>query len=111
MHIILNIKKILYGIKCIKTGFFTYKADKYLLPKNIENLFVHMYGEVHTRQTGHFQQLYARTTKKQMCITIGGSKLWNSLETNLKEEINIHKLKKEACNYGFIHINFGLNLY
>ena len=79
--------------------------------KNIENLFVHMYGEVHTRQTGHFQQLYARTTKKQMCITIGGSKLWNSLETNLKEEINIHKLKTEACNYGFIHINFGLNLY
>ena len=50
-----------------------------------------MYGQVHTRQTENFQQLDVRTTEKQMCIAIGGSKLRNSLETNIKEEINIHK--------------------
>ena len=40
---------------------------------------------------GNFQQFDVKTTIKQMCITMGGSKLWNSLDTNLKEEINIHK--------------------
>ena len=65
-----------------------------LLPKNRNFLFVYMYGQVHARQTGNFQQFYVRTTKEHMCITIGGSKLWNSLETNLKEEINIHKFRK-----------------
>ena len=72
-----------------------YKANKNMLPKDILNLFIYRYGQVHTRQTGNFKQFDVRTSKKQMCITIGGSKLWNSLETNLTEEINIHKLKKE----------------
>ena len=62
-----------------------YKANKNLLPKNIQELFVYRYGQVHTRQIGNFQKFDVRTTKKQMCITMGGSKLWNSLETNLKE--------------------------
>ena len=67
-----------------------YKANKNLLPNNTQNLFACRYGQVHTRQIGNFQQLDVRTTKKQMCITIGGPKLWNSLQTNLREEINIH---------------------
>ena len=60
----------------------------------MKNLIVYKYGQVHTRQTETFQQFDVRTTKKKMCITTGGPKLWNSFETNLKEEINIHKLKK-----------------
>ena len=71
-----------------------YKANKNLLPKNIQNLFVYKYGQVHTTQTENFQLFDVRTTKKQMCITIGGPKLWNSLKTNPKEEINIHKFFK-----------------
>ena len=50
---------------------------------------------MHTGQTGNFQQLDVGTTKKQMCITVVGPKLKNSLDTNLKEEISIHKLKKD----------------
>ena len=62
-----------------------------------------MYGQVHTRQTGNFQQFDVRTTKKQMCFTIGGPKLWKSLETNLREEINIHKFLKKESKQLWIH--------
>ena len=54
-----------------KTGFSMCKANKYLLTKNIQNLFVYKYGQVHTRQTEKFQQLDVRTNKEQICITIG----------------------------------------
>ena len=84
----------MFDLQKYRTGFSMYKANKNLLPKKIQNLFVYMYGQVHTGLTGNFKQFDGRTTKKQMCITIGGSKLWNSLQTNLKEEINIHKPKK-----------------
>ena len=67
----------------IKTGLFMYKSNKNLPQKN---LLVYKYGQVHTRQTGNFKQFDLRTTQKQTCITNGGSKLWNSLETNLKEK-------------------------
>ena len=45
-----------------KTGFVMCKADENLLPKNIQNLFVYIYGQVHTRQTGNCQQFDVRTT-------------------------------------------------
>ena len=63
-----------------------YKANKNSLPKKIHNLFVYRYSHVHTRQNGNFQQVDVRTTKKQMCITTGGPKLWNSIVANLKEK-------------------------
>ena len=81
-----------------KTCFSMHKANKNLLPKNIKYLLVYMHGQVHTRQTGNFQQFDVRTTKKYMCITIGGPKLRNSLETNLREDINIHKIKKISAH-------------
>ena len=84
----------LFDLQIYKTGLFMYKANKSLLPKNMKFFFVYKYGQVHIRQTVNFQQFDVRTTKKQMCITIGGSKLWNSLVKNLIEEINIHKSKK-----------------
>ena len=48
---------------------------------------------MHTKQTGNFQQFGVGTTKKQMCISIDGPKLWNSLEAILREEISIHMSK------------------
>ena len=74
-----------------------HKANKNLLPKNIKILFANKHSHVHTRQTGNFQQLDVRTTKKQMCITIGVPKLWNSFETNLKRNKNtqIKKISKK----------------
>ena len=94
----------LFDLQIYKTGLFMYKANKSLLPKNMKNLFVYKYGQVHIRQTENFQQFDVRTTKKQMCITIGGSKLWNSLVKNLIEEINIHKSKKNISKQLWIHI-------
>ena len=34
-----------------------YKANKNLVPTNVHNLIVNMYGHVHTRQTGNFQHV------------------------------------------------------
>ena len=34
-----------------KSGLSMYKANKNLLPKNVQNLFVHRHGHVQTRQT------------------------------------------------------------
>ena len=55
-------------------------------------MFVHNYGQVHTRQTANFIQFDVRTTNKRMCITIGGPMLWNSNETSLWEEISMQML-------------------
>ena len=83
----------LFDLLKYKTGLSNHKANKNLLPKNVQDLLVHMYGHVHTRQTGNFQEFNVRTTKKQMCISMDGPKLWNSLETILKEETSKHMHK------------------
>ena len=82
----------LFDLLKYRTGLFMYKANKNLLQKIVN--FIYMYDQVHTRQTGYFQQFDVRTTKKQMCIAIGGPKLWNSIEAHLREEISVHKFKK-----------------
>ena len=65
----------LFDLLKYKTDLFTYKAYKNLRSNFIRNLFVYMYGQVHTRQAGNFLQFDVRTTKKQMCITIGVTKV------------------------------------
>ena len=80
----------LFDLLKYKTGFFMHKTNKNLLQTNIQNLFVYKYGQVNTRQTGNFQQYDVRTTKKQMCITMSGPNLCNSLEANLTEVMSIH---------------------
>ena len=91
----LNALKIFDLLK-YKTGLFMYKANKNLLPKNFLNLSVHMYGHLHIKQTGNFQQFDLRTPpppqiKKR--IYIDGPKLWNSMETIIKEETGIYMTK------------------
>ena len=76
-----------------KTSLFINRTNKNVLSKNVQNFPLHNYGHVHTRQTGNFKQSDVRTTKKQMYISIDGQKLWNSLETILKEETSIHMSK------------------
>ena len=90
----------LFDLLEYKTGLFMHKANTNLLPKNVQSLSVHR--QTHTRHTGNIQQFDVR---KQMCISIDGPKLWNSLETILKEETSMymfrHKHKKN--HYGIIH--------
>ena len=62
-------------------------------------------------QTGNFQQFDVRTTKKQMCITIGGTKLWNSLEAILREEIDIDKSKTNIGKQLLTHTYLQLLLF
>ena len=56
----------LFDLLKYKTGLFMHKANKNLLTKNIQNLFVYRYDQVYTRQTENFQQFDVRTTKKQI---------------------------------------------
>ena len=76
-----------------KTWLFMHKSSTNSLPKNVQNLFLHKYCHVHTRKSGNIQQIYVRTTKKQMRISMDESKLWNSMETILKEETSMHMLR------------------
>ena len=63
----LNALKLFIFFMIYKAGLFMCEANKNLLPIGI-HLFVHMYGHMHTRQTGNFQQLNVSTTKKQVCF-------------------------------------------
>ena len=63
----LNALKIFDLLK-YKTGLFIHKANKHLQPQNAQNLFVHKYGHVHTRQTRNYQQFDVRTTTKSVFL-------------------------------------------
>ena len=76
----------LFNLLEYKTGMSMYKANKNLLPKNVQNLFAQKNGHVHIRQTGNFQQFDVTTTQKQMCISIDGPNLWDPQETILKRK-------------------------
>ena len=45
----LNALKLFYLLK-YKTGFFMYKANKNLMPKNIQIVFVYKYDQVYTQK-------------------------------------------------------------
>lgn len=77
-----------------KTILFMFKARNYLLPSNIQELFLDKRGNLCTRQEGNFQQVYVRTSLKSFCISIKGVKLWNSLNLDLKMCKSINKFKK-----------------
>ena len=88
-----------------------YEANKNLLPKDVQNLFVHRYGHVHSRQTGNFKLLDVGTTKKQMCISIDGPNLWNFMEAIHKRQqvcicldVNIKKLLWNLTEKKFIDL-------
>ena len=51
----------LFDLLKYKTDLFMCKANKNLLPTNILNSFVYMYGQVHSRQTGNFQKFDVKT--------------------------------------------------
>ena len=66
----------------LKTAEILYKAYKNSLLNNIQKRFV-LYDPMYmTRQKCVFQQKYARTNLKTMCISINGVQLWNSLNSS-----------------------------
>ena len=78
-----------------KTAIIMFRAKRRSLPTNLQNLFIGK-GNNHyfTRQNENFQQVFARTSLKTMCISIYGVKLWNSLNDKLKHCNNERIFKK-----------------
>lgn len=63
-----------------------------VLPTNLQHLFILIENE--GRRRGHFRYQTARTTAKQMCTSVVGVKVWNSLQNELKQCKNIFQFKK-----------------
>ena len=61
----------LYDLVKVKIAVIIYKANKNLLPNNLQLLFNKGSDKTHeTRQTKNLRQVFARTTLKARCISI-----------------------------------------
>ena len=83
-------------IKCIvelQTLLVMFKAKGRTLPENIQTFFVFTSENLDHRRKFDFKHP-ARTTMKQMCISVCGVILWNSLKNDSKACANIHQIKK-----------------
>ena len=86
----------LFDIIELKTAMIMYKANKKMLPLNIQRLFsVDEVTYYNTRQLKNMKQVYIRTTLKSKCISICGVKLWNSLKMDLRNSTSLPRFKKE----------------
>ncbi len=61
-----------------------FKARNRLLPESLQRLFKSRSNEEDHRWKFNFKSSLARTTLKQMCISVYGVKLWNSLGSDMK---------------------------
>ena len=94
----LRILKLFDSIE-LKTAMLMYKANKKMLPLNIQRLFsVDEVTYYNTRQLTNMKQVYIRTTLKSKCISICGIKLWNSLKMDLRNSTTLPRFKKEYKN-------------
>ena len=78
----------------LQTLLVMFKAKSRTLPENIQDFFVFTAGNYEHRRKYDFKHPYARTTMKQMCISVCSVTLWNSLNHDLKACANIHQFKK-----------------
>jgi len=60
---------------------------------DLQNLFALVSEEDGHRRQYYFKTPFARTTLKQMCLSIYGVKLWNTLDYELKCYKNVCKFK------------------
>ena len=72
-----------------------YKANTGCLPVNLQTMF-RMSSEMinNTRKSSNERQVFARTTKKDNCITVHGIKLWNTIQDRIRSSHNLHTFKK-----------------
>ena len=79
----------------LRTAIVMYKANNNILPKNLQSLFIdnntiHIYN---LRKKHEYYTKYVRTRQKQMCLSIHGVKLWNSLSQEIKKSTYTHSFK------------------
>lgn len=77
------------------TAQLMYKANWILLPANIQILFIKRDSCYNLRGYGHFKVPAFRTTKKSMCVSVCGARLWNNLRAQLKQCPFIYQFKSK----------------
>ena len=86
----------LFHLVKYKTAIFMYKVFYGLVPANILSHFTHISNIYSTRQYKNLYVYYARTKHKQMCVEHMGVSIWNSIEI---ETINCMNLKLFKVKY------------
>ena len=85
----------LFDIVELKTAILMFKAFHNLLPLNLQKLFIVSSNNRYcTKQNSYFKQNYVRTTRKQMCISVCGVKLWNTVKNEIKNCKKVYIFKK-----------------
>lgn len=82
----------------LQTLLVMFKVKGRTMPDNIQNLFAFSSENKDHGRKFDFKHPFARTTLKQMCISVCGVKLWNSLTIDLKACININQFKRMYKN-------------
>lgn len=77
---------------------FLFKANRNLLPVNLQKLFAQREGGYNLRGCGNFKTQAVRTTRKSLCVSICGVKLWNQLGPDFKKCPNIYQFKSRFKN-------------
>ena len=78
----------------LKTAIIMFKAYHYILPMNVQKLFRIHESRYSSRHKCQFKQICVRTNLKNMCISVTGVKLWNTLDNSLISCKNVHHFKK-----------------
>uniref|UniRef100_A0A3B3I1E4 Reverse transcriptase domain-containing protein n=1 Tax=Oryzias latipes TaxID=8090 RepID=A0A3B3I1E4_ORYLA len=84
----------LYDLVDFYTAQLLYRASGKSLPFNIQKQFLKNEGGFKLRGCWNFKVKLIRTTKKSFCVSVCGTKLWNSLSNELKKISNIQIFKK-----------------
>ena len=81
----------------LKTAMIMFKAYRYILPMNVHKLFRIHEARYSCRHKCKFKQIYVYTNFKNMCISVTGVKLGNTLDNSLISCKNVHHFKKIDC--------------
>ena len=80
----------------LKTCEVMYRAFNKTLPVNLNNIFTvcELNCLINMRKKKDFVQKYTRTNLKAMSVSVVGAKLWNELDSNLRNIKHILLFKK-----------------
>ena len=78
----------------LQTLLFMFRAKIKTLPVNLQGLFEASSESGESRRKYDFKHQFARTNQKQMCPSVIGIRMWNSLDNDLKGCSNIYKFKR-----------------
>ena len=76
-----------------KTALLMYKVRNKSLPCNILAMFREREGGYNLRWDLNLKQASAQTTRRAMCLSVCGVKIWNSLNEDLKHSNNLVQFK------------------